>query len=93
MNSHDPKSGKLSKKDPFPNRDEVQVWQRILTAVSEAPSPGLGVEIEFQLEMLMLMPERELTPAVSRIAIISAIEGESLSFLVDRLDYEQRNNQ
>jgi hypothetical protein len=89
MNSHDPKSGKLSKKDPLLTPAMEQIWRQAVDCVRRAPDTGMGLEWETQVQMLLIILDIEITPIALNAAVTSALEGESLSWLISRIEHEQ----
>ncbi len=89
MNSHDTKSGKLSKKDPLLTPAMERIWRQAVDCVRRAPDTSMGLEWETQVQMLLIALDVDITPAILNAAVMSALEGESLSWLVSRIEHEQ----
>jgi len=88
MNSHDPKSGKLSIKDPIVAPALERIWRQAVDCVRRAPETGMGLEWDTQVQMLLIAIDIEITPITLNAAVTSALEGESLTWLVSRIEHE-----
>lgn len=89
MNNPKPKSLKVSNKVPFPTPIHECMWSQAVDCIRRAPDTGMSLEWDTQVQMLLIALDFEITPVTLSAAMTSALEGESLSWLISRIEHEQ----
>lgn len=79
----------VSNKVPFPTPVHERMWQQAIDFIRRAPDTGLALEWETQVQMLLIALSIEITPSILNVAFTSAMEGESLSWLLSRIEHDQ----
>lgn len=89
MNNPKSKSPKVSNKVPFPTLIHERMWNQAVDCIRRAPDTGMSLEWDTQVQMLLIALDVEITSVTLTAAITSALEGESISWLLSRIEHEQ----
>lgn len=89
MNSPKCKSSKVSNKVPFLTPIHERMWSLAVDCVRRAPHSGLSLDWDSQVQLLLIALDIEITPVTLNVTFTSALEGESLSWLLSRIEHEQ----
>jgi hypothetical protein len=88
MNGPKPKAPRVSNKDPFLTPAKERMWGQVVEYVRRAPATGLALDYETQVQLLLISLGIDSTPEILNVVTTSAIEGESLSWLISRIAHE-----
>lgn len=80
----------LPEKEPLLTPSQLEkLWQNAVALVKSAPAFGTSLELDETLSLLLIALKADLTNENFIEAYRSAIEGESLEWLLERLKHRQ----
>ncbi len=65
------------------------IWLAIVEIIRLSPAQASAIELESQAYLLLMILDYEISPGSIAVIYHSAVEGESLEWLIERLDHEK----
>ncbi|MBX9768029.1 MAG: hypothetical protein K2X47_12220 [Bdellovibrionales bacterium] len=65
------------------------LWQSIIEIIRHSPAQAASVELESHAYLLLTILDHEISSSTIAVIYGSAVEGENLEWLMDRLDHEK----
>lgn len=65
------------------------LWLSIVEIIRNSPAQSAALELETQAYLLLTLLNYEISPRTIAVIYHSAVEGENLEWLVDRLEHEK----